>query len=71
MDPDRGALATAAYVLRLVRDSRTVSFTKVQTSVEDRFGTAVTVLAPAVSLLFLLGLLEYRPKSDSFEYTGP
>ena len=26
---------------------------------------------PAVSFLFLMGLVEYRPKTDSFEYVGP
>jgi hypothetical protein len=26
---------------------------------------------PALNLLFLLGLIEYRPKNDSFEYIGP
>jgi hypothetical protein len=26
---------------------------------------------PALNLLFLLGLIEYRVKIDSFEYVGP
>ena len=26
---------------------------------------------PAMNLLFLLGLVEYRPKTDAFEYMGP
>jgi len=26
---------------------------------------------PTVNFLFLLGVIEYRPKVDSFEYTGP
>jgi hypothetical protein len=25
---------------------------------------------PAVSLLYLLGLVDYRPKTDAFEYLG-
>lgn len=26
---------------------------------------------PALNFLFLLGLVEYRPKTDSLEYLGP
>jgi hypothetical protein len=26
---------------------------------------------PALNFLFLLGLIEYRPKTDSIEYVGP
>jgi len=26
---------------------------------------------PALNFLFLLGLVEYRPKNDSLEYLGP
>jgi hypothetical protein len=26
---------------------------------------------PALNFLFLLGLVEYRPKTDSLEYAGP
>jgi hypothetical protein len=26
---------------------------------------------PAMNLLYLLGLVEYRPKTDAFEYLGP
>ncbi|WP_367312951.1 ABC-three component system middle component 8 [Demequina zhanjiangensis] len=28
------------------------------------------LFTPAVSLLFLLGIVEYRPTVDCFEYTG-
>ena len=26
---------------------------------------------PAMNLLYLFGLVEYRPKTDAFEYLGP
>jgi hypothetical protein len=26
---------------------------------------------PALNLLYLLGLVEYRPKTDALEYVGP
>jgi hypothetical protein len=26
---------------------------------------------PATNLLYLLGLVDYRPKTDAFEYVGP
>jgi hypothetical protein len=26
---------------------------------------------PAVSFLFIMGVVEYRPKNDAFEYVGP
>lgn len=26
---------------------------------------------PALNLLYLLGVIQYRPKADAFEYVGP
>jgi hypothetical protein len=26
---------------------------------------------PAVNFLYILGLIDYRPKTDAFEYVGP
>jgi hypothetical protein len=28
------------------------------------------LLVPTLGLLYILGILEYRPKADSIEYTG-
>ena len=34
------------------------------------FGGA-SLFLPALSLLYLLGVIAYRPKTDSLEYVGP
>ena len=30
-----------------------------------------TLFLPALNMLYLLGLIEYRPKTDAVEYVGP
>ncbi|WP_414590540.1 ABC-three component system middle component 8, partial [Anabaena sp. CCY 9614] len=30
-----------------------------------------TLFLPSLNFLFLLGLVEYRPKTDAIEYLGP
>jgi hypothetical protein len=37
---------------------------------ENRLGGDVLFL-PALNFLYLMGLIEYRPKTDAVEYIGP
>jgi hypothetical protein len=68
--PDKTVVAVAVLLLRRLRDRRVEGFDELRqylTGVQTGVGT---LFLPALSLLFLLGLVEYRPKNDAFEYIG-
>jgi hypothetical protein len=58
--PDQTVLAVAASLLKVLKTEK----------VHEIRG-ADYLFVPAVSFLFLLGLLDYRANSDIFEYVGP
>lgn len=69
LDLDRSALRVAAEVLKELRRLRVMEYDSVVRLVKRRTGDdGDVVVAPALSLLFLLGRIEYHPKIDSFEY---
>ncbi len=69
--PDQTALAAAALLLDALRTQRVVGYDSLFKRLDRKTGTAAFLFGPAVSLLFLLGVVEYRPTVDSFEYVGP
>ncbi|MFF2273564.1 ABC-three component system middle component 8 [Agromyces sp. NPDC058136] len=68
--PDKTVLAAATIALRELRKQRAVSFDDLRDRLDSRGSDGNYLLVPAISLLFLLGLVEYLPKIDSFEYVG-
>lgn len=71
MNPDRSALNLSASILAHMQRARQEKYTKLIQIVKDKNQDGDTLFAASMSLLFLLGLVEYRAKTDSFEYTGP
>ncbi len=69
--PDRTVVAVAVMVLNALRKRRILSYDDLKALVDKKSGPASEVLfAPALSLLFLLDLLEYQATVDAFEYRG-
>jgi len=69
--PDRTVVAAATVVLRELRKRRVVSYDELVTKLGTNAGNSAHVLfIPAVSLLYLLGLVSYQPTVDAFEYRG-
>jgi hypothetical protein len=68
--PDQTVLAAATVILRELRRNRAVEFDALKQTLDKRTTGSDYLFTPAVSLLFLMGLVEYRPTSDLFEYTG-
>jgi plasmid replication initiation protein len=69
--PDRTVVAAATVVLRELRKRRVVGYDDLIASLEKTATTSADVLfLPAVSLLHLLGLVEYQANVDTFEYRG-
>ncbi|WP_448610907.1 ABC-three component system middle component 8 [Geodermatophilus sp. URMC 60] len=63
-------LAAATAMLRDLKRKRAVPYDDLKSTLQRRSESAEFLFTPAVSLLYVLGLLEYRAKVDAFEYTG-
>ncbi|GAA5152521.1 hypothetical protein GCM10023340_32990 [Nocardioides marinquilinus] len=68
--PDQTVLAAAVTILKELRRKRVVTYDDLKASLDVRVRSADYLFSPAVSLLYLLELVEYRPTVDSFEYVG-
>lgn len=68
--PDDTVLAAATKLLGALRKNRVISYDELKNKLPDRNGSADYLFTPAVSLLYLLGLVEYRSSVDAFEYLG-
>jgi hypothetical protein len=68
--PDQTVIAVAAQALRRLRVKRVVPFEDLRTQVQKSNPGTDRLFLSALGLLHILGLLEYLPKTDSFEYTG-
>lgn len=69
MNLDVSVLRVAASMLKEVKKRRVIEFRQLRQKVVKSIGPDVDlVFLPALSLLYLLGRLEYHEKNDSFEY---
>lgn len=68
--PDATVVAAAVAALNALRRKRVLSFDELKDAVEQKTRSTEYLFSPAVSLLFVLGLVEYRPTVDAFEYVG-
>jgi hypothetical protein len=68
--PDRTPIGIAYVLLAHLRKQRVAEFSQLRKLARNFSKGTDVLLLPALSFLFLLGVIEYRPKIDSFEYTG-
>ncbi len=71
MNPDQTSLALAGRMLKRLKRNRVEPYSKLLQVMEREAPSADVLFPTALSLLFLLGLIEYRSTTDSFEYIGP
>lgn len=71
MNPDRSVLALATVLLRRLRKARIEGYSSLLGHAAEQMPDGDTLFPGALSLLYLLGLIEYRARSDAFEYVGP
>ena len=67
--PDRTVLNTALVILVRLRTRRLVQYDALLSHIRKAVKGGEFLFLPALNLLFLLGLVTYRSKTDSFEYT--
>lgn len=69
--PDRTVLNVALLMLSRLRERRLDSYSALRSYTKMAVSGGEVLFLPALNFLFLLGLVEYRPKNDAVEYVGP
>lgn len=69
--PDQTVMNVSFLLLAKVRKSRLETYADLRDLVKKKVAGGDMLFLPALNLLFLLGLIEYRPKTDAVEYVGP
>lgn len=69
--PDRTVLNVALIALEVLKRKRLEDYATLRATAKKQVAGGDVLFLPAVNFLYLMGLIEYRPKTDSFEYVGP
>jgi hypothetical protein len=69
--PDQTVLNVSLVLLAKLRNERVSSYAELVSISKTKVSGGDVLFMPAVNFLFVLGLVEYRSKTDSFEYIGP
>ncbi len=69
--PDQTVMRVAVLILGRLKTRRLEEFEELKSFVVKSVKGGASLYLPALNLLYLLGLLEYRPKTDALEYVGP
>lgn len=69
--PDRTVLNVALVALEVLKRKRLEDYDTLRATAKTRVSGGDILFLPAVNFLYLMGLIEYRPKTDSLEYVGP
>lgn len=69
--PDKTIISVSYILLGILKQRRIESFDKLFEAAQKKSdGSAKLLFMPAINFLFLLDLVVYHSKNDSFEYTG-
>jgi len=69
--PDRTVVGVSLRVLMRLRARRLEDFDGLRKHIADAIAGGDLLFLPALNLLYLFGLIDYRPKTDAIEYVGP
>jgi hypothetical protein len=69
--PDRTVVNVALLLLTYLRKRRLDGYSALRGYAKKAIAGGDVLFLPALNFLFLLGLIEYRPKTDAIEYVGP
>jgi len=69
--PDQTVVNVATLLIKRLKRLRLEECEKLRSYVKKAVTGGDALYLPSLSLLYLLGLVEYRPKTDSMEYVGP
>jgi ABC-3C biological conflict system middle component len=69
--PDRTVINVSLILLARLKKRRLDDYSSLREVAKKTVPGGDVLFLPALSFLFLLGLVEYRPKTDAIEYVGP
>jgi hypothetical protein len=69
--PDRTVINVSLLLLARLKSLRVGEYDELRTLAKKRIVGGDVLFLPALNFLFLMGLIEYHPKTDSVEYIGP
>lgn len=68
--PDQTVVAVATHMIGYLSRHRVVEYDALLAYCRKRTSGIDYLFTPAIGLLHLLGLVEYLPKADAFEWVG-
>jgi ABC-three component (ABC-3C) system Middle Component 8 len=69
--PDRTAINVSLLVLARLKMRRIVEYDSLRSYIKKNINGGDVLFLPALNFLYLLGLIDYHPKTDAVEYVGP
>ncbi|MGQ5255257.1 ABC-three component system middle component 8 [Xanthomonas arboricola pv. corylina] len=69
--PDRTVINVALLLLVRLKDRRIDDYAGLRKYAKKAVSGGDVLFLPALNFLYLLGLIDYRPKTDALEYVGP
>jgi hypothetical protein len=69
--PDRTVINVSLLLIARLKMRRLDDYDNLREYAKKAVDGGDVLFLPALSFLYLLGLVEYRPKTDSLEYVGP
>ncbi|KAG8150811.1 ABC-three component system middle component 8 [Burkholderia catarinensis] len=69
--PDRTIVNVALLLLARLKTRRLDEYDVLRKFVKKSVAGGDVLFLPALNFLYLMGLIEYRPKTDAIEYVGP
>lgn len=69
--PDRTLINVSFLLLARLKTRRLDDYGSLSKYAKNTVSGGDVLFLPALSFLYLLGLIDYRPKTDSIEYVGP
>jgi hypothetical protein len=69
--PDRTVINLSLILLRRLKQGRLEEYDSLRKHAKKIVIGGEVLFLPALNFLYLLGLIEYRSKTDAVEYVGP
>ena len=69
--PDRTVISVSLLLLARLKSRRLDDYDNLRKYAKKAVVGGDVLFLPALNFLFLMGLIDYRPKTDAVEYVGP
>lgn len=66
--PDKTIIGLACFLLPKLIKKQSITYSALKVLVKKHIPDAISLLLPTLSFLYMLGKIEYYPKSDLVEY---